>query len=265
MQKTFLVAQTSRVSCTSDPDEALTSIAVRGQWDAELRTETARALRACVTETPRAVLADLSDLGDPAGNSAQTWQTAARFASESRIPTRILVCAAPPRVRRRLTAESARYPVAVADSIGAARVLLGPFQGWNHRRFALRLPPEPASVVAARALAGAACVEYHLAHLIHPARLIISELAANAVEHAETDFAVQVSVRGPLLHLAVRDQDPQQPHLIEAGPGPASTALLARGCGLRVVTEAATAWGALPCPDGKTVWATLAIGGRPLP
>lgn len=265
VRNVFLVAQTLRVSCTNDHAQALTTIAVRGQWDAEMRTEVGRVLRASVAETPRAVLADLSDLGDPAGDSASTWQIAARFAAESRIPTRVIVCAAPQRVRARLAADTTADQVAVADSVAAARVLLGPFRGWNHRHFELRLPPEPVSVVAARTLAGEACVDYHLAHLIHPVRLIVSELTGNAVEHAGTGFEVRVSVRGPLLHLAVHDHDPRLPRLVEAGPGPAGQAVLARGCGLRVVAEAATGFGALPCSDGKTVWATLAIDGRPSP
>ncbi|WP_345491495.1 ATP-binding protein [Actinoplanes octamycinicus] len=247
----LLVAQTSRLSCTNDPEQALTSIAVRGQWDADMRTEVARVLRASVAETPRAVLVDVSDLGDPGGESASTWQTAARFAAENRIPTRVIVCAAPLRVRARLAADTVAYEVTVADSITAARGLLGPFRGWNHPHIKLRLPPEPGSVVAARTLAGEACVTYHLTHLIHPARLIVSELAGNAVEHAGTDFEVRVSVRGPLLHLAVRDGDPRLPRLIEAAPGPAWQAVLARGCGLRVVAEAAAECGSLPCPGAR--------------
>jgi anti-sigma regulatory factor (Ser/Thr protein kinase) len=258
----FLVAPTSRLSCLNDPDQAWTHLVVRGQWDSELRTQVARALRACVAETPRAVLADLSDLGDPGGESVPTWQTAARFAAESRIPTRLIVCSPPPKVRARL-ADTAISQVAMVDNVAAARLLLGPFLGWNHRHFTLRLPPKLASVVVARSVAGEACVDFHLAHLIHPVRFIVSELAGNAVEHAATCFEVQVSVRGPLLHLAVRDRDPRLPRLIEAGPAPGQEALLARGCGLRVVAEAATEWGALPCPDGKIIWATLALDGGP--
>jgi anti-sigma regulatory factor (Ser/Thr protein kinase) len=257
----FLVAPTSGVSCTNDPDQAWTHLAVRGRWNSPMRTRVAQALRACVAETPRAVLVDLSDLSDPFGESAPTWQTAARFAAESRIPTRLILCSPPPRVRARLT-DTASSGVETADSVHGARSLLGPFLGWHHRHFALQLPPKPSSVVVARSVAGEACVDFHLAHLIHPVRLIVSELAGNAVEHAETGFEVQVSVRGSLLHLAVRDQDPRLPRLIEPGPGPAEDALLARGTGLRVVAEAATGWGALPCAAGKIVWATLAVDGR---
>ncbi len=257
----YLVEQTARVSCTHDPEEALTHLTVRGRWDGEARTQTARALRGCVAETPRAVLADLSGLDDGAGDSAPTWQVASRFALESSTPTRVIVCAAPPPVRSRLTAATAVYPVALADTVADARYLLGPFTGWNHRFYRLRLPPELGAVFAARTLAAEACLNYRLPHLIHHARLIISELATNAVEHSGSDFEVQVSVRGPVLHLAVQDRHPRPPRLIEAGPPGMPT--LGPGYGLRVVAAAATSWGSLPCPEGKVVWATLALEGSP--
>jgi hypothetical protein len=262
MKNTFLLAETPQVRCVNEPEQAVTQVVVTGRWGGALRSQASQALRACVAETPRAVLADVARLDDPAGESASTWQTASRYAAESRKPTEVIVCASSAVLRSRLLAETAGHRVAVADSVDAARLMLGRPAAWNgHRRHHLSLAPQRDAPVVARMMAGDACVAFDLVHLIHPARLIVSELAGNAVAHARTDFEVEVSVRGPVLHLAVWDREPRLPRVVDPGPWRPGDPLVPAGSGLRVVADAATAWGALPCPGGKVIWATLALDG----
>jgi anti-sigma regulatory factor (Ser/Thr protein kinase) len=120
-----------------------------------------------------------------------------------------------------------------------------------------RLPPEPTSAKQARLMIADACRAWHLTHLQDPAKLVISELVANAIQHARTDLLVTVSRRGTGLYLAVRDGSPALPRLrpsAVAGGSPGGG-----GRGLRIVQHAAAAWGALPTHDhtGKVVWAAL--------
>lgn len=256
MSSPFLVAGSSQVDCLSEPGNALTQAMVRGLWDGRLRQETSRVLRACVAEAPRMVLVDLTRLQDPAGESAPTWRTAARYAAEADPKVTMVLCAVPPAVRRRLENTDVDQAIVMADSLETARAAAASPNG-RVRRQHVTLPPQPAASALARAMAGEACLAFGAAELAHPARLIASELVANAVVHAGTDVDVWVSIRGAIVHLAVQDGSRQLPRLLDVGHE--HPAALQRGWGLRTVTAAATAWGALPCRDGKAVWATLAV------
>jgi anti-sigma regulatory factor (Ser/Thr protein kinase) len=125
-------------------------------------------------------------------------------------------------------------------------------------RLQTRLPPTSGSARAARDLVDRACEAWSLTDLRHPARLVVSELVTNAIEHAGTELSVTVSRRGTRLHLSVRDGDPRPPLLRDPNSGPSGHPDTDyRGRGLRIVHAAAAAWGSMPTPDGKRVWATL--------
>jgi anti-sigma regulatory factor (Ser/Thr protein kinase) len=117
--------------------------------------------------------------------------------------------------------------------------------------------PLPASVKAARDLVTQACHAWQLPGLLQDTWLIVSELAANAVEHASTNFIVTVSRSGTRLHVAIHDRlsrfpAPDEPKLVGS-----SASLGERGRGLRLVHTIAAAWGTVPTRDGKVVWATV--------
>ena len=102
-----------------------------------------------------------------------------------------------------------------------------------------------------------ACAAWRLPAVLYPARLVMSELAANGVEHSGGPIGVVVARRGPALHLVVADRDPRLPHVIELAEAPPTRLWETRGQGLRTVRAAAAAWGALPTAEGKLVWATV--------
>jgi len=89
------------------------------------------------------------------------------------------------------------------------------------------------------------------------AALIATELATNAVLHAQTDFTVTVS-HAPegTIRIAVRDASPVRPRPRRAGPFDGS------GRGLPLVGALAAVWGTDPLPGGKVVWAELGPAGR---
>ena len=76
--------------------------------------------------------------------------------------------------------------------------------------------------------------------------LMVSELAANAVLHAATDFAVSLTERLDELEVGITDRNAKLPHL--ARP----TALGGRGLG--IVDTLAVAWGCREADEGKTVF-----------
>jgi anti-sigma regulatory factor (Ser/Thr protein kinase) len=115
-----------------------------------------------------------------------------------------------------------------------------------------RFPARPESVTAARRLVVDALVAAG-AHelpderaLLDDARLLVSELATNAVTHAGTEFSVTVHVAPDALHVEVEDDGAGVPEL-QSGSAE-------HGWGLRLVADAASAWGCRALDGGKVVW-----------
>jgi anti-sigma regulatory factor (Ser/Thr protein kinase) len=83
-------------------------------------------------------------------------------------------------------------------------------------------------------------------------RVVLSELASNAVRHAGTPFEVTVSV-DDAVWVGVRDASRRQPRMLLASPESVS------GRGLLLVSTFATRWG-IDWRDGdKVVWAEVPL------
>jgi anti-sigma regulatory factor (Ser/Thr protein kinase) len=95
----------------------------------------------------------------------------------------------------------------------------------------------------------------HDGELLDNARLVVTELAANAVVHARSPFSVSIRDEGSTVRILVSDQSPIAPALRE----PSST--LTSGRGMRLIAALATRWGVDFTPDGKVVWAELPAHG----
>lgn len=85
--------------------------------------------------------------------------------------------------------------------------------------------------------------------------LVVSELAANAVVHARSNFTVALDWTGSRLTIEVQDASPERPTLTK-GPVGASN-----GRGLLIVDRLSSQWGVRPAAGpGKVVWAVLEPG-----
>lgn len=80
--------------------------------------------------------------------------------------------------------------------------------------------------------------------------LVASELATNAIVHAQTPFKVHLTAHNHIIRLEVSDQSFTIPVMEELGQSQR---------GLRIVQTVATDWGIDPTPTGKTVWAEFAL------
>lgn len=93
------------------------------------------------------------------------------------------------------------------------------------------------------------------------ARLLVSELATNAVVHAHTEFTVVVARVGAVVRISVRDEHPTPPALHGRGR------LAESGRGLGIVAALTRRWGHHPTAGGKVVWGELSTtrtgGSRP--
>jgi anti-sigma regulatory factor (Ser/Thr protein kinase) len=121
----------------------------------------------------------------------------------------------------------------------------------------LRLPPVSGSVAKARDFTSLHLTEHGLEALVDDVRLVTSELATNAVQHAATPFTVLLEGADQLVRVIVSDDSPARP--VPATPSPSDTV----GWGLRIVESTSREWGVSNgTPTAKSVWAVFGIDRR---
>ncbi len=249
--------QEPTVRVESDVDAAVTLMTVLGGWAQVLAGSVARALHLCLDGHPEALIVDLSGLSDPRTESASTWIGAQRAAATLDPPLQLALCVPPDLpLAGHLQRLSSREHLPVYARVRQARVAIAGRLAAGER-MCVALAPEPEAPSLARDLVGNACLRWGLPELLYPARLVMSELVTNAVEHAGTDLTVVVTRRGSGLQLAVADGFAEHPRLVRMRPPRRGCPLDERGRGLQTVAGTATAWGSLPTPLGKVVWANL--------
>ncbi|MDA0138712.1 MEDS domain-containing protein [Solirubrobacter deserti] len=91
----------------------------------------------------------------------------------------------------------------------------------------------------------------HQGETLANARLVVTELVANAVIHGHPQVTVSLRSHGTTVRLLVADGSPTMPVIREA------TSTSTSGRGLQLVDALATRWGAHRTPAGKVIWAEL--------
>lgn len=117
-----------------------------------------------------------------------------------------------------------------------------------------QFPNRPESVTAARRLVSRLLASAPQS-IVDAVELMVSELAANAIRHAQSGFTLTVE-RGPQqVHVEVTDAGSGTPTM--RSPAPTQPT----GRGLRIVETFSDSWGIRPSTTGpgKTVWFELAL------
>jgi anti-sigma regulatory factor (Ser/Thr protein kinase) len=113
-------------------------------------------------------------------------------------------------------------------------------------------PADLAAARAARQFVTDSLAKTNLrATVIDDARLVVTELAANAIVHARSPFSVTAHPHDSGVRLSVRDSSVVRPTVRPSDP------LAASGRGLLLVAALSADWGVEVTADGKTVWADL--------
>lgn len=121
-----------------------------------------------------------------------------------------------------------------------------------------RLPGDASAVPAARRFAGQAAADYGAGpECIDTTKLLVTEIATNAVMHAHSPIRLTVSPEPHSLRVEVRDDDPTPPPL-PCVPDPDATS----GRGLWLVSALARRWGVNRNAKGKTVWFEVDGNGK---
>jgi hypothetical protein len=81
---------------------------------------------------------------------------------------------------------------------------------------------------------------------------VVSELITNAVQSGCASTELRLDVHRDHVRVAVTDDSPGEPRLLNPGPSEE------RGRGLRLVDELSSSWGVTPLDHGKQVWAVVA-------
>jgi len=124
-----------------------------------------------------------------------------------------------------------------------------PTADWSHR---IVLTADPTSASLARDFVRQHLVAHRLAHLVDDVRLVASELATNAVAHAQTPFVVTLSTASRSLLLVIEDESTSLP--VRTTPD----AMDPGGRGLMIVELLSQEWGTRTDEQGlKSVWASF--------
>lgn len=119
---------------------------------------------------------------------------------------------------------------------------------WSH---GTTLEATPISASEARAFVSFHLIDYRLLYLVDPVRLVVSELATNALVHGQTPFVVTLSREDDTVRLTVRDDSDWV-----ASRGP-DQVLPAGGRGLGIVNVLSRDWGVITDMGSTTVWASF--------
>lgn len=237
-----------------DLARGLIMVRLTGVLTTATRAKVTTAVASCLAESPTAVIVDLTDLTfDSPIERAVLLRLDLMAGREPAVA--LLWCATPGSIGAqlaRLTPGARIYP----DVAGAiVSVLSGPNSAhWAH----FPLTGTVDSPAEARLLVGDACLRWGLDHIADDARLVISELVTNAVDHACGEIVVTARTCAPYLVTTVRDRSTVPPVKVVPGPVPMADVTVAeRGRGLHILDLYATAWGYVLTDDGKAVWASL--------
>jgi DNA-binding NarL/FixJ family response regulator len=125
------------------------------------------------------------------------------------------------------------------------------------RTMTATLPPDVTSPRESRFLARDTLAGWCDPTVFADIELLISELVANGVEHAETHIDVRIAVTATTIRIEVSDRHPDLP--VMRTP----EAYESSGRGMRIVDQTATRWGVQARRTGKCVW--FEVPRRPMP
>jgi hypothetical protein len=234
------------LTCHVDRTARWPTVRVEGQLDVSNAVTLRTTVLKCLADEPAAVVLDLRDLTCP-DNAPLTTLTALARAAAAWPGIPLVAHSAGPDLVERLRATSVIWSVAVLPDAAAAAAHLSNTRGPASVRVDLSSGEDLAHV---RATARQVCEEIGRPAAADTVEVVVTELATNALCHGAGSRTVIISASRYHLHIAVRDESVEVPHVRTAGDDE-------HGRGLRIVEALSSAWGSTPTRDGKVVWATV--------
>jgi anti-anti-sigma factor len=245
-----------RLECQIQRGTSVVTIHVRGPLDIGTSSELRSVVLKCLVEHPTAVVVDVTEL-DVIDDICLTMFPALT-ARSAEFGSRILLCAPSGPTLRSLRELGLDRRLTICDTPAraAAEALRGGRPGPMTQRFA----PIAESVPYARTMSVVFCRRWDIPMgVAERMQVIVTELAANSVQHAGTSFDVGLRCSSEYVHISVRDGERSVPRIRGV-----VSADEEGGRGLIIVDSFAQTWGYRPTSDGKITWATVRrrpIGG----
>ena len=126
--------------------------------------------------------------------------------------------------------------------------------GQAHWSYEADFVADARSIAAAREFVRGHLLRHRLPYLVEDVRLVVSELATNAIVHAQSPFTVTLAERDWSVLLTVQDGSPDRP--VQS----AASVLETRGRGTALVSRLSSSWGVTAAVDArhaKSVWASF--------
>jgi len=111
--------------------------------------------------------------------------------------------------------------------------------------------PVPSAIRAVRWFVTETLFAWGEAELVNVARIVVSELATNAVRHADSAFRAEISRSESQVTISIHDASRLLPKRRRAASGASG------GRGVSLVADLSAEWGAELAPAGKVVWSQL--------
>lgn len=224
-------------------------LALRGHGGFDVVGEagsTVDALELAALHRPDLIVLDLG-LPDLAGKDVLTRIRRAAATS------RIVVFSGSEADRAWFERRAAGYVLKDAELDQLLTVLSRAAHDQSHREATVDLPRDPVAARDARHLVRDLLAQWSLDDLMDDAGLVVTELVANAIEHAASECQLSISRYDDGVRIEVHDAGSGTPE-----PQPVSETA-EDGRGLLIVGALSSAWGIDDEPHGKTVWVELGL------
>jgi len=205
---------------------------------------------------PRAVIVDISSLVVPASSALSVFTSARWHVCQWPDVPIMLVCAHR-RGRTEITRNGVARYVPVYESVDAASAAVEQRRVVVRRRARVELPRETVSLRRSRELMAEWLKDWSRADLIAVAKLVVTVLVENVLAHTESAPTVRLESMGDVVTIAVEDESSTAASRRERSPWGGQDV-----SGLAIVAALCRAWGSLPTPSGKAVWATIGPENR---
>jgi anti-anti-sigma regulatory factor len=238
---------------TADSDCLLT---VAGVLDTTTYLKLRDSIIKAALDEPRAVLVDVNALDVPS-SSAWSVFTSARWHVSTWPDIPVVLISGRPEHQTIVARTGVTRYVPAHTSVAAALATFSDKAPSTRRRIRAELPAALASLRTARTVVADCLKAWSQCELTPVATVIVNVFVENVLQHTTCAPVVVIESNGTLVSISVRD-DSVAPAMRHEDPYRGGDPV----SGLAIVASVCRAWGSMPTPSGKAVWAVIGPENR---